>query len=143
MTSKSTTQPHITVYRGWKDSGKYVWSPFVTKLEFRLRYGGLTYEVEEGSTFKAPKGKVPYITIAEKDHESGDMGSSTCLADSTLIIQALVENGLLEDINASLSPVDRAHDLALRTLLEDKLYFYHVRIFFPSFSGDESSDIER
>ena len=130
MTSKSTTQPHITVYRGWKDSGKYVWSPFVTKLEFRLRYGGLTYEVEEGSTFKAPKGKVPYLTIAEKDYESGDMRSSTCLADSTFIIQALVENGLLEDINASLSPVDRAHDLALRALLEDKLYFYHVRIFF-------------
>jgi len=129
MTSISTTQPHITVYRGWKGSGNYVWSPFVTKLEFRLRYDGLSYDVEAGSTFKAPKGKIPYITIAEKDHEGGDMGSSTCLADSTLIIQALVENGLLEDINASLSPVDRAHDLSLRAILEDKLYFYHVRTF--------------
>ena len=126
MTSKSTTQPHITVYRGWKDSGKYVWSPFVTKLEFRLRYGGLSYETEAGSMFKAPKGKIPYIDIAENDLKGGD----TTLADSTLIIQALMENGLLEDINANLSPVDRVNDLALRALLEDKLYFYHVCLFF-------------
>lgn len=126
MTSKSTTEPHITVYRGWKDPGKYVWSPFVTKLEFRLRYGGLSYETEAGSTFKAPKGKVPYIAIVEKDLKGGDTECSTSFADSSLIIQALMENGLLEDINASLSPVDRTHDLALRALLEDKLYFYHV-----------------
>lgn len=126
MTSKSTTQPRITIYRGWEDPGKYVWSPFVTKLELRLRYGGLSYETKAGSTFKAPKGKVPYIDIAEKDLKGGDSESSTSLADSTLIIQALMENGLLEDINASLSPMDRAHDLSLRALLEDKLYFYHV-----------------
>ena len=126
MTSKSTTQPHITVYRGWKVSGKYDWSPFVTKLEFRLRHGDLTYEAEAGSTSKSPKGKIPYITITEKDHNTE---SSTCLTDSTLIIQALMENGFLTDINASLSPVDRAHDLALRALLEDKLYFYHLRVF--------------
>ena len=129
MTSKSTTQPHITVYRGWKDSVKYIWSPFVTKLEFRLRHGGLSYQTDAGSMSKAPKGKLPYITITEIDSKSGDTGNSTSLADSTLIIQALMENGLLEDVNAPLSPADRAHDLALRALLEDKLYFYHVRIF--------------
>ncbi|KAK8045620.1 glutathione S-transferase [Apiospora rasikravindrae] len=30
----------LTVYRGWKDPGKHVWSPFVVKLEARLRFGG-------------------------------------------------------------------------------------------------------
>lgn len=35
-------QPPLTVYRG------FVWSPFVTKLETRLRFGGLAYKTEQG-----------------------------------------------------------------------------------------------
>jgi len=44
-----------------------------------------------------------------------------------------VEEGRLEDLNAKLSPTERAMDLAIRALLEDKLYFYQVRTYF-SFS---------
>jgi hypothetical protein len=31
----------ITLYRGWKENSVYVWSPFVTKLELRLRLAGI------------------------------------------------------------------------------------------------------
>ena len=37
-----------------------------------------------------------------------------------------MEDGVLEDLNARLSPVERAYDAALTALLEDKVYFYQV-----------------
>lgn len=49
------------------------------------------------------------------------------MGDSTLIVKALTERGLLPDLNAALSPAQRAEDLALRALLEEKLYFYGMR----------------
>jgi hypothetical protein len=39
----------IIVFRGFKDPGVHVWSPFVNKLEARLRFAGLSYRVEPGS----------------------------------------------------------------------------------------------
>ncbi len=50
------------------------------------------------------------------------------LADSTLIVENLVEDGILDDLNATLSPTEKAYDLALRALLEEKLYFYQVGV---------------
>jgi Glutathione S-transferase N-terminal domain len=111
-----------TVYRGWPGSGQYVWSPFVIKLELRLRLDGIKYTTDGGSLSNAPKGKFPYVTISLNDE-----GNTISLADSTLIIKKLTEDGMLSDINAKLSPEDKAHDLALRALFEDRLYFCHVR----------------
>jgi hypothetical protein len=111
----------ITVFRGWKDTGKFVWSPYVTKLEARLRFGGVSYKTEAGSPRSAPKGKIPYIEISSSSSHSEQ------LADSSLITKALCDNGMLLDLNAPLSKTERAHDLALRALLEDKLSFYQVR----------------
>jgi len=124
----------ITVFRGWKDPGKFVWSPYVTKLEARLRFGGVPYTAEAGSPRSAPKGKIPYVEVSpplrsrsgssgtEADAETG----TEQLADSALIAKALCDAGILPDLNARLSKAERAHDLALRALLEDKLSFYHV-----------------
>ncbi|KAI1741462.1 hypothetical protein F4680DRAFT_65717 [Xylaria scruposa] len=117
--SSSNQSPAITVYRGFKDPGNFVWSPYVTKLEARLRFGGLSYKAEVGSPRSGPKGKIPYVDIS---HEAGEKET---LGDSSLIIDALCENGALTDLNARLSKAERAHDLALRALLEDKLSFYH------------------
>jgi len=108
----------VTLYRGWPGGNKHVWSPFVVKLEARLRFAGVPYTTEAGSRNTAPKGKIPYV---ECDGES--------FGDSTLIAARLVDSGVLPDINARLLPDAKAHDHALRALLEDKLYFYHVR--FP------------
>jgi hypothetical protein len=116
-------QDKLIVYRGWLDRGKYVWSPFVIKLEARLRFAGVPYRAEVGSTQKGPKGKIPYVEcrgLQPNDSEPATFG------DSTLIIKRLVGCDILPDINAKVSPVTRAQDLAIRALLEEKLCFYHV-----------------
>lgn len=117
----SKVQPQITLFRGWKEFGRYVWSPFVTKVELRLRLANLKYTTEQGSPRDSPRGKIPYVTFADPGTKK-----STTLSDSTLIISDLIQNGQLPDINARLSPEQRAYDLALRAMLEDKLYFYHT-----------------
>lgn len=110
----------LTIHRGGLDPGHYVWSPFVTKLEARLRFASVPYKTTAGSLKAAPKGKIPYIEIAE------EIGPSSTIGDLTLITKHLVERGTLPDLNASLSPSERAHDLAIRALLEDKCYFCNV-----------------
>ncbi|MCJ1400448.1 hypothetical protein MMC11_003653 [Xylographa trunciseda] len=124
MALDMTSRPALTLYRGFPGAGSYVWSPFVTKLEARLRFAGLTYRTEAGSLSQAPRGKIPYLAVTKLDSVSQDPVGPVILADSTLIIQKLEEEGLLDDLNAGLSPVAKAHDLALRALLEEKLYFY-------------------
>lgn len=119
--ASSERNPAITVFRGIPGAGKYNWSPFVTKLEARLRFSNIPYRVEAGSVLKAPRGKVPYVAI-----DDGSQPPQT-LPDSTLIIKALIENGWIEDLNSELTPVERAQDMALKALLEDKLYFYQAR----------------
>ncbi|KAF2972585.1 hypothetical protein GQX73_g925 [Xylaria multiplex] len=116
----SSSNPQtITVFRGFKDSGNFVWSPFVTKLEARLRFAGIPYTAGIGSPRTGPTGKIPYVEISCE-------AKSETLGDSTLIINALCKNGTLPDLNARLSKAERAHDLALRALLEDKLTPYHT-----------------
>ncbi|KAJ5992290.1 hypothetical protein N7451_008014 [Penicillium sp. IBT 35674x] len=107
----------VTVFRGQIETGSYVWSPFVTKLEARLRFGKIAYRTEAGSVPNAPRGKVPYISIEEND-------GKTLLSDSGLIIKEFIKSGKLEDLNRNLSATQRLHDIALQALLEDKLYFY-------------------
>jgi len=118
----------LILYRGWLDQGKHVWSPFVIKLEARLRFAGVSYRTEAGSTLKAPKGKIPYV-----QYQGLDDGQSLWLGDSTLITKQLLERQILPDINARLPPAIRTQDLAVRALLEEKLYFYHVCGAFFSF----------
>ncbi|KAI2627777.1 hypothetical protein GGR54DRAFT_636899 [Hypoxylon sp. NC1633] len=114
MASSLKATPKLTVYRGFPVKNAYVWSPFVSKLETRLRLAGLPYKIEQGSLGQAPRGKIPYISTPS---------SPDFLGDSTLIIKKLIQDGLISDLNGSLTPVQRAQDLALRGLLEDKLYF--------------------
>lgn len=114
----------LTVYRGFKDTGKHVWSPFVVKLEARLRFAGVKYATDAGSPRTAPRGKIPYIECSNPNTDSEP--KRTQLSDSTLIAKTLTGWNVLPDINAHLPPSDRAQDLALRALLEDKLVFYHA-----------------
>ncbi|KAK4940983.1 hypothetical protein LTR10_019027 [Elasticomyces elasticus] len=122
MTTKSS---NLILFRGWLDKGKYTWSPFVTKVEFRCRQAGLPYTVEGGGPKYGPKGKIPYVDLSPllADASAGP----TLLGDSTFIIQRLRSMGLMPDLNGSLAPEQCLHDLAVRALLEDKLYFYHAR----------------
>lgn len=122
MAASLKSHASITISRGFKESSSYVWSPFVTKLEARFRFSGVPYSVDSGGPRQAPRGKIPYVTVA-----AGEQDPFT-LSDSTLIVSELVKDGTLDDLNANLSATQRAQDLAIRALLEDKLNFYHVRL---------------
>lgn len=111
----------LTVFRGEQPRNAYVWSPFVIKLEARLRFSSHPYRLGGGSPRSSPKGKIPYI-----EHTRSD-GEASTTADSTLIIRRLVKDGTLPDLNKVLSPSQRAHDLAIRALLEDRVYFFGSR----------------
>ena len=113
----SSEKLKITVYRDPGMNGAYTWSPFVAKLETRLRLAQLPYSVTEGSFSEAPKGKLPYVRFGEEKE---------AVSDSTLIARTLIETGLVEDLNADLSAEKKAMDLAMRALLEDKLYYMTV-----------------
>ena len=117
----ATTKPSITLYRGFPGTGTYTWSPFVTKLETRLRFAGLSYRTEGGSPTKAPRGKIPYMAISYPSSSTPTMTS-----DSSVISAQLVAEGYAKDLNAGLSPAEKTQDVALRALLEDKLYFYQL-----------------
>jgi hypothetical protein len=125
------TQPRLTLYRGFLEQGHYTWSPFVTKIEARLRFAGLTYETQAGSLRTAPRGKIPYLEVSQADSPA-----SRIISDSTLIIKDLVKDELVADINACLNASERTYDLALRALLEDRLYFLLVSAFLPHMTND-------
>lgn len=120
--STMTSIKDLKVHRGWTGQGSHVWSPFVVKLEARLRFANVRYTTGAGGPRGAPKGKIPYVEFQPADgQEMVQMG------DSTLIVKHFIEEGVLPDLNGRLSPEDRARDLATRALLEEKLCFYHVR----------------
>ncbi|KAF2676409.1 hypothetical protein K458DRAFT_322126 [Lentithecium fluviatile CBS 122367] len=110
----------ITLYRGWDEPGRYVWSPFVTKVEFRLRTSRTPYSNAIGSTHAGPRGKIPYLEITTPNQPT------ECLADSALVLRTLSSRGVITDVNASLTPSQKGQDLAIRALMEDKLYFCHT-----------------
>jgi hypothetical protein len=70
---------------------------------------------------KSPTGKIPYIAISTPNLEAPKI-----LADTALICENLTADGLVHDLKEKLSPALKAHDLAFRALLEDKLYWYQV-----------------
>jgi hypothetical protein len=117
----STTQTKLLIHRGADKPGQYVWSPFVTKVEVRHRLSHLPYACGPAGPFAGPKGKIPWVEICVAGQEK------EILADSSLITTSLVEKGLLTDLNAHLSAREKGHDLAIRAMLEDKLFFYNTR----------------
>jgi hypothetical protein len=51
-------QAKLVLHRGTDRPGRYAWSPFVTKLEFRHRLSDLPYTCGVGGPVAAPNGKV-------------------------------------------------------------------------------------
>jgi glutathione S-transferase len=91
-------------------------SPFATKLETYLRVSGHAYTWHAADFRRAPKGKVPYVSI-----------DGRLLGDSQLIIEAL-EQRRGNTLDAHLGDTTRAAGHALRRMLEEGLYFvlaYH------------------
>lgn len=85
--------------------------PFCIKLETALRLAGVVHEIRHaGTPSEGPKGKIPFVEI---DGER--------IGDSTLILERLKdERGV--DLDASLSPRERAQSHALQRMIEERLY---------------------
>ncbi|KAH4929110.1 thioredoxin-like fold-containing protein [Parastagonospora nodorum] len=111
----------IVIHRGADRPGRYIWSPFVTKVEFRHRLAELPYSCGAGGPRNGPKGKIPWVEVSIPGQEPDT------LADSSLITKDLVAKGLADDLNAHLTVQEKAQDLAIRAMLEDKLFFYNAR----------------
>ncbi|KAH7379566.1 hypothetical protein BKA66DRAFT_466290 [Pyrenochaeta sp. MPI-SDFR-AT-0127] len=110
----------LVIARGTDRPGQYSWSPFVTKVEFRFRLGKLSYENGTSGPLQGPRGKIPYIEISTPD------SPSEVVADSFLITKDFINRRFLLDVNTALSGKDAGHDLAIRAILEEKLYFYNM-----------------
>ena len=123
----ASKKPALTLYRGLPTPSNYIWSPFVTKLEARLRFAGVPYVTAAGSLSKAPKGKVPYVEVRKPGQGEEAEGEAVVLSDSSLIAERLVEDGVLGDLNARLGARERVEDWGVRALLEERLYFLQVR----------------
>jgi glutathione S-transferase len=81
--------------------------PFSLKLAMALRMADIGYEWVVGDLMKGPKRKVPWI----------EYGGVT-MGDTALILSWLGEKRGV-DLERGLSPLERAHGLALRALLEE------------------------
>lgn len=95
---------------GWPNA-----SPDCMKLETWLRMAGLEHRLDnQGDVFKAPKGKLPYVTV-----------DGQALADTQFIIdEPSRRHGLALD--AQLRPRERAEATAFQRLFEENLYWAMV-----------------
>lgn len=90
-------------------------SPFCLKLDLYLRIADIPFRtVVDATPFRAPKGKLPWI-----EHEGKKIG------DSGFIIEHL-ETRFGCDPGAGLSAAERAMSLAMRSLIEENLYWVMV-----------------
>ena len=87
-------------------------SPFCMKLETWLRLAGLPYEIKwQPDSRKAPVGKLPMVVV------DGEV-----ICDSERIIQRLSQKQGI-DLDAGLSPQQRAQAHAMRRMLEENTYW--------------------
>ena len=86
-------------------------SPFCTKLETYLRMAGWDYESHPADFRRAPKGKIPYVSL-----------DGQLLGDSQLIINEL-ERRRGHAMDARLTEQQRATGHAVQRMVDEALYF--------------------
>lgn len=99
-------------------------SPFCAKLETYLRFREIPFEVRPPDMRRAPKGKVPYVTL-----EDGRL-----ISDSQLVIEHL-EEAQGPGLDAHLSPHDRAQGRVVQRMLDEAYYFVALYLRW----GDEGA----
>ncbi|KAK0657725.1 hypothetical protein B0T16DRAFT_402433 [Cercophora newfieldiana] len=113
VVKSAKAKPSLIIYSLDQEHATYSMSMFVTKLQLRLRHGGVPYENFLGSRDSAPKKKIPYVKL-----ENGEL-----MGDTALIVNRLIKEGKLENLDNGLSPEQRAIDYCLRTMIEDRVYY--------------------
>jgi glutathione S-transferase len=99
----------ITLYGGGPAFGLPEVSPYVTKTEVQLHLAGLDYQKVFSRPDQSPKGQLPWIVDGDE-----------AIADSTFI-RAYIERKFGMDLDAGLSPVERAQAWAIERMLENHL----------------------
>jgi len=106
----------ITLYGFGPAMGLPEISPFVTKAHILLQMAGLPYKTDLNGFFKAPKGKLPYIS-----------GDGETVADSTFI-RDHIEKKHGFDFDRGLSPTEKATGWALERMCEEHLYWLMIEV---------------
>ncbi|NVB38504.1 glutathione S-transferase family protein [Pseudenhygromyxa sp. WMMC2535] len=101
----------VKIYRFGPGLGQPDLSPFCTKLILWLRMAGIDYEAGGFDPKRAPKGKAPYAEL------EGEL-----VGDSSEIIARLTRSRGVE-LDAGLSPMQRAQARAVQSMVEEDLYF--------------------
>lgn len=121
----------ITLYKFGANWGVSDPSPFCVKLESFLRLNNIEYTLGEfdikTSIGKAPKKKIPYIVT-----ESGQQ-----IGDSTLIIEHFSKEKHI-DMDAGLSPENRAISHGFRRMLDEAFYFI---VLYSRWGDDRGWDV--
>jgi glutathione S-transferase len=119
--SRRTLNMAIILYGGGPAFGLPEVSPFVTKTEVQLKLAGLDYEKALSRPEQSPKGQLPFI--ADGDER---------IADSTFI-RLHLERKYGVDLDAGLSPRERAEAWALERMIENHLNWCsaYERFFIP------------
>jgi glutathione S-transferase len=104
-----TPQPPLVVFGAGPAFGLPEGSPYVTKTLVQLQMAGVPYRREAGRPDASPKGQIPYI------QDEGEV-----IADSTFI-RGHVEARYGVDLDAGLSPAERAQAWALERMIENQL----------------------
>jgi glutathione S-transferase len=86
-------------------------SPFVIKTEVQLKMAGVAYRTSRAKPTEAPKGKLPFI-----DDDGVKVGDSTFIRDYIQWKHSL-------DLDAGLSPRQRALAWTVERVVEDHLYW--------------------
>lgn len=117
------TDHKITLYGFPKSNNAPSPSGFCQKLETFLRAANFTsYTHAETWPDKAPKKKLPYIDLVSPPGPDGTTPTTTSIADSQLIIQSLVASGVCPDLDAPLTPLERADSRAWIAYTEELMY---------------------
>ncbi|KZS92095.1 hypothetical protein SISNIDRAFT_511420 [Sistotremastrum niveocremeum HHB9708] len=128
--SSSSETEHITLYGFYKPENKPSASGFCQKLETFFRAVGYTSYTHTATwPNKAPKGKLPYISITPSSSSPDDKDLSksiTILPDSTFIIKHLIESGITPDPDSLLTPLQKADSRAYQAQLEE--FTYHALV---------------
>ena len=101
----------ITLYQPSPSWGLPNMSPFCVKMETYLRMAKIEYKTVPGFPLKGPKGRIPWIKLDGRK-----------IGDTAMIIEELkLKFG--DPLDGALTPGQKAQSLALRSLVEDRLYF--------------------
>ncbi|MDG3440220.1 glutathione S-transferase family protein [Nitrospirillum amazonense] len=109
-TQSNPRQP-ISLYTGGALFGLPDASPFCIKAEVQLKMAGVPYVKAQGMPDQGPKGQIPYI-----EDEGRRLGDST-------FIRAHIEKTYGVDLDAGLTPQQRALSWTIERLLENQLYW--------------------